>query len=199
MNSFLLDLRDMLEVSCRKEMPPGALAGQRQRLCDSTMIIVPAFSIRLTSAVSRVAVRVSPEEAMQRRHFIHLATLTAVFTGAAKPCAPALAAFSRNRDRVFFDQRFPTARGVAALWPAFDPLMAVEGDITPFWGNGLDRMTRERALLLSGVTTDSFLFCLRTLAAEHADLDGRVSRLDRNLLAWTIYTVPNPRAEARHG
>jgi hypothetical protein len=136
---------------------------------------------------------------MHRRHFIHAATLSALFYGAAKPCGSALGAFSRNRDLVFFDQRFQTARRVAALWPVSNPLVAVEGDITPFWGNGLDRIMREHALLLSGVTTESFLFCIEILAREHTYLALRVSRLDRNLRTWTMHTIPNLRAEPPHG
>lgn len=35
---------------------------------------------------------------MQRRHFIHAATASLLFPGAAKACVTALAAFLQNRD-----------------------------------------------------------------------------------------------------
>ena len=112
----------------------------------------------------------------------------------------ALATVSQNWDYAFFDERFEEARRLAASWSGLNPLIEVQGDITPFWSNGPDRTTRERPLKLRGVTTESFQFCLRILVAEHADLDAQVSRLDRNLLLWTMCTTPkNVITERRHG
>src|SRR5262249_18662673 len=92
-------------------------------------------------------------------------------------------------DYVFFDERFDRARRAVASWSAHR-LVGVHSDITPVWGSGLDRMTRARPLHLRGVTTESFLFCLKILAGEHANLDIEVSRLDRNLLQWSMTTHP---------
>ena len=37
---------------------------------------------------------------------------------------------------------------------------------------------------------ESFLFCLKVLGREHANLDLQSSRFDRHLLVWTLNTTP---------
>ncbi|HEY8519559.1 MAG TPA: hypothetical protein VIN61_05735, partial [Gammaproteobacteria bacterium] len=54
----------------------------------------------------------------------------------------------------------------------------------------LERAIREQALTLRGVTTESFRFCPSVLLSDHAVVDARVSRIDRNLLLWTMRTSP---------
>ena len=108
----------------------------------------------------------------------------------ARPCMAALQAAVPRRDYVFFDERFHKARAVAVSWAASDRPIGVQGDITPVWTNELNRMTCDHRLRLRGVTTESFLFCLRILAGERANLEVQVERLDRNLLQWTIHTTP---------
>ena len=126
---------------------------------------------------------------MKRRHFVQ---------GAACVLLPAAAAWPHVRilprlqtpDYVFFDERFPRARGVAAAGSGPTRLVAVHADITALWIDELERVTGQRPLHLHGVTTHSFLFCLRVLAADHAELDCRFARLDQNLLRWTMWTTP---------
>jgi hypothetical protein len=98
----------------------------------------------------------------------------------------------------FFDDRFEKARQVAASWPTSTSPVAVQGDITG-WREVLDRATRERPLLLSGVTTESFRFCAAVVAGERANLDAQVSRLDRNLVLWTLRTTPKLMPERNDG
>jgi hypothetical protein len=129
---------------------------------------------------------------MRRRQFIHAATASLLLPTAVKTCVAALATISQNRDYVFFDERFEKARRVAASWSASDRLIGVQGDVTPWWSNGLDRTTRDHPLNLRGVTTESFHFCLRVLVGEYANLEVQVSRLDRNLFLWTMCTTPKP-------
>jgi hypothetical protein len=128
---------------------------------------------------------------MKRRQFICAATASALLP-AAKLWGAAAATLSSQPAYVFFDERFQNARRAAATWGDSSRLIGVQGDITPLWRNGLDRMTRDHPLHLRGVTTESFLFCLRILAGERARLDMQVSRLDRNLLLWTMTTTPKP-------
>lgn len=137
---------------------------------------------------------------MKRRHFIRAATAS-VFLPAAleSQCLHALATLSLRDDYAFFDERFEEARRVAASWSASNHPIAVQGDITPLWTDGLDRATRARALHLRGVTTESFRFCLGILVRDHADFDLHVSRLDRNLFLWKMHTVPRVRVERRDG
>jgi hypothetical protein len=127
---------------------------------------------------------------MKRRHFIQAAMASVLLPASARPCTAALATVWRNRDFIFFDERFQKARRLAASWAAANQVIGVHGDITALWTNGLERLTRHHPLHLRGVTTDSFLFCLRILAGEHANLDIQVSRLDRNLFEWTMHASP---------
>ena len=129
---------------------------------------------------------------MKRRYFIHVVAASLLFRVATKPRVAGLVAFSQKPDFAFFDERFHQARRIAASWSASNRLIGVQGDITPLWRNGLDRMTRDHPLHLRGVTTESFLFCLRILLGEHADVAVQVSRLDRNLLLWTMRTTAKP-------
>jgi hypothetical protein len=126
---------------------------------------------------------------MKRRYFIQAATVSVLCPAAVTTCIAALTT-SQNRGAIFFDERFPQARHVAASRSASNRLIAVQSDVTTLWCNGLDRMTRNYPLHLHGVTTESFLFCLRILVSEHADLELRALRLDRNLFQWTMCTTP---------
>jgi hypothetical protein len=110
------------------------------------------------------------------------------------PRLRALAELSPNDDYAFFDERFEKARRIAASWSRANKSIAVHGDITPLWNNGLDSATRERALRLRGVTTESFRFCLGILVSEHTDFHLHASRLDRNLFLWTMHTTPKLKA-----
>lgn len=137
---------------------------------------------------------------MKRRSFIHAATAFLILPTVLKPSVSALTSGLRNRDYVFFDERFLKARHIAAAWADSSRLLGVQGgDITPLWSNGLDRTTRNQPLNLLGVTTESFHFCLRILVGEHADFDLQLARLDRNLFLWTMCTTPKATAERRHG
>jgi hypothetical protein len=127
---------------------------------------------------------------MKRRDFIQSATSSVLLPSALTPCAAAPATLAGSWDCSFFDERFAAAHRLAASWRAADRLIPVQSDITPLWSTGLDRMTREHSLALRGVTTESFHFCLRILAGEHAHCRAKVARLDRNLFLWTMSTTP---------
>jgi hypothetical protein len=118
------------------------------------------------------------------------------------PSLPALAASHPHADYAFFDERFEKARRIAASWPASIGSVAVQSDVTP-WRQVLDRAPRERPLQLRGVTTESFRFCAAILVGDHAGLESEVSRLDQDLVLWTMRTTPKPRtitsAERRNG
>ncbi len=130
---------------------------------------------------------------MKRRHFIQGATTSVLLLPvAAAPSVAAMAIVARDWDYAFFDERFENARRVASAWSASARLISVQSDVTPVWSSGLERATRHHLLRLRGITTESFLFCLRILAGEQARLDVQVSRLDRNLLLWTLGTTPKP-------
>lgn len=120
---------------------------------------------------------------MKRRRFIQVATASAIFP-------TALAVTWRKWDYVLFDERFARARRAAAWGSGSSRLIGVRSDVTAFWCGELDRMARRHCLSLRGVTTDAFLFCLRVLLAEHANLDVQVSRLDLNLLSWSLHASP---------
>jgi len=114
------------------------------------------------------------------------------------PSLSALAASHPHEDYAFFDERFEKARRIAASWPAAIGSVAVQSDVTP-WRHVLDRAPRERPLQLRGVTTESFRFCAAILVGDHADLELQFSRLDRDLVLWTMRTMPKLKAERRNG
>jgi len=134
---------------------------------------------------------------MRRRHFIRAASVSLLLPATVGSCLASVV--TRGRDCNFFDERFPQARRFAASWPTADTLVAVQGDITPFWKDGLDRLVCDHPLRLRGVTAESFRFCLQTLSSEHASVEAQVSRLDRNLLVWTLFTTPNVNTGTHHG
>jgi hypothetical protein len=130
---------------------------------------------------------------MKRRVFLGVATASALFPAALRQANATLAAGSPKWDYVLFDERFETAHRLAASWRAATLPIAVRSDVTALWRGELERVAREHPLHLRGVTTESVHFCLRILLSEHTRLDGRVSRLDRNLLLWTMHTSEKTR------
>jgi hypothetical protein len=130
---------------------------------------------------------------MKRRVFLGIATASALLPAALRQGTATLAAASPKWDYVLFDERFERAQRLAASWRAANLLVAVRGDVTALWRGELERIAREHPLHLRGATTESAHFCLRILLSEHANLDTRVSRLDRNLLLWTMRTTAKPR------
>jgi hypothetical protein len=136
-------------------------------------------------------------ETIKRRHFVGGwgATLLAALEWSS---LSAFAATPPHGDYAFFDERFEKARRMAASWAASIGPVAVQGDITP-WINVLDRAPRERPLQLRGVTTESFRFCAAILVGDHAHLDLQFSRLDQDLVLWTMRTTPKLKAERSNG
>jgi hypothetical protein len=135
-------------------------------------------------------------DAMQRREFFQMAAAALWLPMAARPGLAALPA-NPLHDYLFFDERFPRARQLASGWARSGRPLGVQSDVTAAWNGGLDRMVRARPLLMRGVTVNSFLFCLKVLVSEHAVLDARELRLDRNLLHWSMYTAPTSRYGAQ--
>ena len=138
---------------------------------------------------------------MKRRHFIRVATACLMLPAAASWVAGTFAYGSRARRYAFFDERFPAALHLLGSSPdSTVRVIPVQSDVTALWKSGLDRMTRDHVLRLRGVTTQSFLFCLRVLAAEQAHVEEQASRLDRYLFTWTLHTTPRTASlERRHG
>lgn len=125
---------------------------------------------------------------MERRHFIRAAASSVLLPSVL--VSRGFSAPHTDDVHAFFDERFERARRAAAAWRDAERLLAVQGDVTPFWTPGLERSAREKALVLRGITVESFQFCLSVLLREHAVVDARVSRFDRNLLLWTMRTAP---------
>lgn len=107
--------------------------------------------------------------------------------------------FPYGRTYAFCDQRFAAARGIAAAWPGRFAPIAVHADVTPLWTGFLGRDIQRYPLQLKGVTTESFLFCLRILAQERSRFEYECSRIDRNLLSWSMNTIPIALLEQLHG
>lgn len=75
----------------------------------------------------------------------------------------------------------------------------MQGDVTPFWVGGIDLLSRRTPLILQGVTTESFRFCLHMLLRERAEVRMQVMRADSNLLLWTMHSTPIVLEESVHG
>ena len=140
---------------------------------------------------------------MERRRFILVASqvlaLPAVMGGDLVAAGPA--AFRPASARLYFDERFPAAHHHAAAIArsiGIDPV-AVHGDVSPYWTSDLNRTARSHPLELHGVTTESFRFCLDILLRERSSVRGQVSRLDGNLLLWSIRSHPRGIQESFHG
>jgi hypothetical protein len=127
-------------------------------------------------------------DAVNRRHFIGGSAATLLASAALG--WPQLSALAASRgDYAFFDDRFEMARRIAAAWPAASQSIAVRNDITA-WRDLLDHAPRERALLLRGVTTESFRFCAAILLGESAQVEVQTTRVDQNLVLWAMCTTP---------
>lgn len=127
---------------------------------------------------------------MMRRHFLEAATACVLLPAAAGSLAAPLVRGAKELRYAFFDERFQAAIRLSESWSGLGVPIGVQGDVTELWRSELERVSFEQRLYLRGVTTQSFLFCLRILAAEQAQIDARVSRLDRDLFLWSMYTIP---------
>jgi hypothetical protein len=132
-------------------------------------------------------------DAIKRRQFIGRSAACLLAPAALQwPSLSAFAATPPRGDYAFFDKRFDKALRIAASWPTSIGPVAVQGDITP-WSDELARAPRDRTLLLRGITTESFRFCAAILVSDHAEMDMQVSRLDQDLVEWTMRTTPKER------
>lgn len=110
--------------------------------------------------------------------------------------APALAqaqgkqAFTNATDRIFYDARFRDAATFASRLShaGAEALTPVNGDITAPWVAELQTLSRRRSLVLRGVTTESFYFCLKTLLQSRGLAHAHIERVARDLHAWEIRT-----------
>jgi hypothetical protein len=87
---------------------------------------------------------------------------------------------------LFYDERFPAAGRLAREIAGSDEIIPVRGDVTQLWNGILKPASQRSQLLLAGVTTGSFYFCLKTLMRSPKGLDLYTSRIDRDLIAWSI-------------
>ncbi len=127
---------------------------------------------------------------MRRRLFLKLSVLAAL---AARTSRAAFAGPSEDAglsaDHVFFDERFSDARGLASRLEPLADLTPVQSDVTALWTGELKALSSQRSLALSGVTTESFHFCLKTLLQSEARVETRIRRVGRDLYAWSIRTT----------
>ena len=92
--------------------------------------------------------------------------------------------------KIFYDVRFREAAILAKRLPHSGdaPLSPVNGEITAPWVAALQNLSRRRSLVLRGVTTESFYFCLKTLLQSRGLVAARIERVARDLHAWEIRT-----------
>ena len=121
---------------------------------------------------------------MNRRRFLRTASTTLLL--------PLHAAFAASQagnpdtDFFFYDERFAAAGNLAMALSGGCETVPVQSDMTDIWRAGLKRAALQGHLVLRGVTTESFHFCLRTMLADGARVESQISRVDRDLHLWTI-------------
>ena len=62
------------------------------------------------------------------------------------------------------------------------------GDVTDLWTGGLATASLAAPMALTGITTESFFFCLKTLLADRVRVNATTTRHGRDLRLWTIRT-----------
>ena len=122
---------------------------------------------------------------MKRRLFLKL-SLFAAFAAQTSRSADASVLGDTRPDRFFYDERFSDARAISARLDAWATLTPVQGDVTALWTGELRDLSRQRSLVLRGVTTESFHFCLTRLLQSHARVETHIRRVGRDLYVWSI-------------
>jgi hypothetical protein len=125
---------------------------------------------------------------MNRRDFLGstLASLTLVAGGVTVALGG-----SSNRETanyIFYDERFQTAERLAKQIAGSAEAIPVRGDVTAVWNGALKSASQGSPLVLAGVTTESFYFCLKTLMQSNARLELSTRRINQDLFVWSIQT-----------
>jgi len=121
---------------------------------------------------------------MKRRRFILGASSSLLLPfhivfAASRPGLP-------HADYLFYDDRFEAAGKLALEWAGTAEVIPVRSDVTDIWRAGLSRVRHRGPLLLRGVTTESFHFCLKTVLEDSSGINSQISRINRDLYLWTI-------------
>lgn len=131
---------------------------------------------------------------MRRRAFIGSAAALCAMPQALIETASA-AGGTQAATAIIFDARFAAAARLADALPVRGPRLRTRGDVTDF-GRGLQSGFDE-PLVLHGITTESFAFCLDVLLRERARTALDIERVDRDLHRWTLETFPRSGWSAR--
>ncbi len=123
---------------------------------------------------------------MDRRDFLKSALASLALSGSALTRVSDGSSTGEALSFVFYDERFQTAEALSKAMAASGDVIPVRGDVTAVWNGVLKSVSRGSSLMLAGVTTESFYFCLKTLLHSHAGLDICTSRIDRDLIAWSL-------------
>ena len=101
--------------------------------------------------------------------------------------APSLNA--QDLDYLFLDERYSDSASVAKQIKRVGKLVSVRGDVTPVWNNLLKSASQEQNLTLSGITGESFYFCLQRLLHSSSRLHAEIEKIDEDFYAWSIVTA----------
>jgi hypothetical protein len=123
---------------------------------------------------------------MNRRDFLRSTVASLALSGGVLELASAGPVNREVSGYLFYDERFPAAQRLAREMAGADEIIPVRGDVTQLWNGILKPASQRSPLLLAGVTTGSFYFCLKTLMRSPGGLDLSTSRIDRDLIAWSI-------------
>ena len=127
---------------------------------------------------------------MNRRCFVTAAVsfpLVYSVAGAAK----SLATEAAGVNYLFYDERFIDSVPLAARLPTSGMLIPVQGDVTSIWINEVNTACRNSPLILRGVTTESFYFCLEIMLRSEVAVVSQIARVSTDLFFWTIRSDPS--------
>jgi hypothetical protein len=131
---------------------------------------------------------------MNRRDFLGSSLAALTLTCGALTLTLGGSSNSVVADYIFYDERFQTAEHLAQQLAGSGEVIPVRGDITHVWNRVLKSNSQRLPLMLVGVTTESFYFCLKTLMRSHTGLTLSTNRMSQDLIAWSIRShQPNKR------
>jgi len=129
---------------------------------------------------------------MNRREFMKLVSISSSSSALYGLSANAKTLGGDQPDYLLFDARFQSASENLHGFSSSGKQIQVNGDVTDTWNNVLKTVVGENEVWISGITTESYYFCLSQLLDEHSDIEETaMQRYDHDLWVWSIRSKPN--------
>jgi hypothetical protein len=96
-----------------------------------------------------------------------------------------------DSDYLFVDERYMPLEEHVRYTVGTKAVLSVRADVTPVWNSTLKKTTRNASVILEGITSESFCFCLQKLLKHSHTLQVNVHRIDRDFYVWSIQATHN--------